>query len=216
MLKSWTLALIWWVTGFLLGELLFIPVKVTAQNANETVKVFLDCSRCDESHIRTELTFVDYVRDPQQADVHVFITSSYTVLSGRQYELSFIGLGSRVGSELNLTRVLSQDASGEETRAVLNEALRLGLAPFLGYLDAADEFSLVYGEGGRPEADEILVSDPWRHWTFNLYGGDFELDRESNRTVFDSRWGFYADHRSEDWKIRFRPYFNYDLVRIQR
>ena len=216
MLKSWTLALIWWVTGFLLGGLLFIPGKVTAQNANETVKVFLDCSRCDESHIRTELTFVDYVRDPQQADVHVFITSSYTVLSGRQYELSFIGLGSRVGSELNLTRVLSQDASGEETRAVLNEALRLGLAPFLGYLDAADEFSLVYGEGGRPEADEILVSDPWRHWTFNLYGGDFELDRESNRTVFDSRWGFYADHRSEDWKIRFRPYFNYDLVRIQR
>ena len=106
--------------------------------------------------------------------------------------------------------------SGEETRAAINEALRLGLAPFLGYSGAADEFSLVYGEGGRPEADEILVSDPWRHWTFNVYGGDFELDRESNRTVFDSRWGFYADHRSEDWKIRFRPYFNYDLVRIQR
>ncbi len=34
--------------------------------------------------------------------------------------------------------------------------------------------------------------------------------------MFDSRWGFYADHRSEDWKARIRPYFNYDLVRIQR
>jgi hypothetical protein len=214
--KSGTLASAWWGTGFLLGGLLFIPGNVTAQNVDETVKVFLDCNRCDESYIRTELAFVDYVRDPQQADVHVFITSSFTVLSGRQYELSFIGLGSRAGSELNLTRVLSQDASNEETRAVINEALRLGLAPFLGYLDAADEFSLVYREGARPEADEILGSDPWRHWVFNLYGGDFELDRESNRTVFDSRWGFYADHRSEDWKIRFRPYFNYDLVRIQR
>ena len=42
------------------------------------------------------------------------------------------------------------------------------------------------------------------------------MNIESNRTVFDSRWGFYADHRSEDWKIRIRPYFNYDLVRIER
>ena len=214
--KLSALAWTWLGTGILLGGLLFVPGKVIGQDVGETVKVFLDCNRCDESYIRTELTFVDYVRDPQQADVHVFVTSSFTVLSGRQYELSFIGLGSRVGSELNLTRVLSQDASGEETRTVINEALRLGLAPFLGYTNAADEFSLIYGEGGRPEADEVLSSDPWRHWIFNLYGGDFELDLESNRTVFDSRWGFYADHRSEDWKIRVRPYFNYDLVRIQR
>ena len=46
--------------------------------------------------------------------------------------------------------------------------------------------------------------------------GDIELEKESNRTVFDSRWGFFADHVSEQWKLRLRPYFNYDLVKIKR
>ena len=54
------------------------------------------------------------------------------------------------------------------------------------------------------------------HWIFTLYGGDFELDLESSREVFDSRWGFFADHRSEEWKIRIRPYFNYDLYIVRR
>ncbi len=201
----------------LLGCVIFIPIEVAAQvGVSQRLNVFLDCDWCDESHIRTELDFVNYVRDPNQADVHVFATISFTVLSGRQYDLSFIGLGSLEGSELNLVRVVDQDASGEERRAAINEALRLGLAPFLGREGETDLFSLAYVEREESEAEELLSRDPWRHWVFNLYGGDFELDLESNRTVFDSRWGFFADHRSEAWKARIRPYFNYDLVRIQR
>ncbi len=201
----------------LFGCVIFIPIEVAAQvGVSQRLNVFLDCDWCDESHIRTELDFVNYVRDPNQADVHVFVTISFTVLSGRQYDLSFIGLGSLEGSELNLVRVVDQEASGEERRATINEALRLGLAPFLGREEETDIFSLAYIEREESEAEELLSRDPWRHWVFNLYGGDFELDLESNRTVFDSRWGFFADHRSEAWKARIRPYFNYDLVRIQR
>ncbi len=201
----------------LIGLLLLIPIEVIAQaDVGIRLSVFLDCDYCDESHIRSELDFVNYVRDPGQADVHVFVTTSFTVLSGRQYELSFIGRGPYEGSELNLTRILSSDASAEDRRATINEALRLGFAPFIGYDDVSDVYSLSYLERESAEAEQLLTRDPWRHWVFNLYGGDFELDLESNRIVFDSRWGFYADHRSEDWKVRIRPYFNYDLVQIQR
>ncbi len=196
---------------------MLIPAEVMSQNnVGNRLSVFLDCDQCDQSHIRTELDFVNYVRDPSQADIHIFVTSSFTVLSGRQYDLSFIGLGSLDGSELNLIRIADQDTSPEERRRMINEALRLGLAPFLGREVDTDVFSLSYVDGDGSEAEELLSRDPWRHWVFNLYGGDFELDLESNRTVFDSRWGFFADHRSEEWKARIRPYFNYDLVRIQR
>ncbi len=196
---------------------MLIPAEVMSQNnVSNRLSVFLDCDQCDQSHIRTELDFVNYVRDPSQADIHIFVTSSFTVLSGRQYDLSFIGLGSLDGSELNLIRIADQDTSPEERRRMINEALRLGLAPFLGREADTDVFSLSYVDGDGSEAEELLSRDPWRHWVFNLYGGDFELDLESNRTVFDSRWGFFADHRSEEWKARIRPYFNYDLVRIQR
>lgn len=201
----------------LLGLLLWIPLDAQAQvEVNGKLSVFLDCDQCDESHIRSELNFVNYVRDPSQADVHIFVTRSFTVLSGRQYELSFIGRGSLDGSELNIKRVFSQDASEDQRRSILNNAMRLGLAPFLGIEEVPDEFSLTYVEREQSEAEQLLSRDPWRHWVFNLYGGDFEVDLESNRTVFDSRWGFYADHRSDEWKARIRPYFNYDLVQIQR
>ena len=33
--------------------------------------MFLDCPFCDEQYIRTEITFVNYVRDRTDADVHV-------------------------------------------------------------------------------------------------------------------------------------------------
>lgn len=201
----------------LFGLLLLAPIQTIAQEGEpERLNVFLDCDECDSSHIRTELDFINYVRDPSQADLHVFITGSHTVLNGRQYDFSFIGRGDFDGSDLNFSRVLLQDASEEEKRSTINEVLRLGIAPFLSYEESSDQFSLIYAEVERSEADQLLTRDPWKHWVFNLYGGDFALNIESNRTVFDSRWGFYADHRSEDWKIRIRPYFNYDLVRIER
>ncbi len=202
----------------MLGLLLVIPAGVGIAQVSDggRLSVFLDCDTCDELHIRTELNFVDYVRDQNQADVHIFVTRSITVFGGNLYELSFIGRGTLEGSSLNLSRVLGQDTSGEQRRAVINEALRLGLAPFLGSEGSTDVFSINYARNESVQSDQLLSRDPWRHWIFNLYGGDFELDLESNRTVFDSRWGFYADHRSEEWKARIRPYFNYDLVRIQR
>ena len=148
---------------------MLISSEVMGQNSvGERLNVFLDCDQCDESHIRTELDFVNYVRDPNQADVHVFVTSSLTVFSGRQYDLSFIGLGSLDGSELNLIRVVDQDTSREERRIIINEALRLGLAPFLGQGADTDIFSLAYVEGEESGAEELLSRDPWRHWVFNL------------------------------------------------
>ena len=36
--------------------------------------LFLDCNFCNESFIRQEMTYVDYVRDREVASVHVLVT----------------------------------------------------------------------------------------------------------------------------------------------
>jgi len=46
------------------------------------VKVYLDCGRCDIEYIKTEITFVNYVRDRLEAQVHILITTQ-TTGSGR-------------------------------------------------------------------------------------------------------------------------------------
>ena len=33
-------------------------------------RVFLDCRRCDRDYIRTEIPFVNFVRDRKEADIH--------------------------------------------------------------------------------------------------------------------------------------------------
>ena len=40
------------------------------------LRVFLDCGRdCDRDYLRREITFIDYVRDRRDAQVHVLVTS---------------------------------------------------------------------------------------------------------------------------------------------
>ena len=42
----------------------------------ELVRVFLDCDRCDDDYVRKEVTFVDYVRNREDSDVHVLVTTA--------------------------------------------------------------------------------------------------------------------------------------------
>ena len=48
------------------------------------VKVYLDCGYCDIEYIKTEITFVNYVRDRNEAQVHILVTSSQTASGGRE------------------------------------------------------------------------------------------------------------------------------------
>ena len=59
----------------------------------QRLRVYLQCSACDFNYVRTELTWVDYVRDRQDADVHVLVTTQGTGAGGRQYNMEFIGRG---------------------------------------------------------------------------------------------------------------------------
>ena len=60
------------------------PAEIQAQPAQrEGVRVFLDCDRCDEDYLRKEVTFIDYVRNREDADVHVLVTTQDTGGGGR-------------------------------------------------------------------------------------------------------------------------------------
>jgi hypothetical protein len=84
----------------LIGVLLvFLPARSAAQQADISAdrlkqtapNIFLDCHQCDMDFIWNEITFVNFVRDRQIADVHVLVTIELTGSGGRQYSLEFIG-----------------------------------------------------------------------------------------------------------------------------
>src|SRR5437764_15285123 len=59
---------------------------------DSAVRVFLDCpdTFCDFDYYRTEITFVNWVRERTYAHVHVLVTTQRTG-GGQEYTLAFIG-----------------------------------------------------------------------------------------------------------------------------
>ena len=126
------------------------------------------------------------------------------------------GRGDFASVEYTFEQTVDRNATNDEAREAVNTAIRLGLVPYVAQAQSISGFSLDYSRENQEASGAQTPDDKWRHWIFTAYVGDIELEKESNRTVFDSRWGFFADHVSEQWKLRLRPYFNYDLVKIKR
>ena len=67
------------------------PVQVDIEELKKSApKVYLDCMDCDLEYIKTEITFVNYVRDRKEADIHILVTTQTTAGGGREYTLSFL------------------------------------------------------------------------------------------------------------------------------
>ena len=69
----------------------------------DALRVFLDCNRCDENYLRTEITFINYVRDRTTAELHVLVTTQGTSGGGTEFTLKFIGLGRFQGVDHQLS-----------------------------------------------------------------------------------------------------------------
>jgi hypothetical protein len=54
-------------------------------------KVFIDCDYCDLDFIRTEMAFVNYVRERKEAQVHALITTQETGSGGTEFTMTLIG-----------------------------------------------------------------------------------------------------------------------------
>src|SRR5688572_20202023 len=69
-------------------------VRAQTPEAASSINIFLDCqaSGCDTSHFRTEIAWVNWVRDRTAADVHLLITSEGTGSGGTSYNLTYMGM----------------------------------------------------------------------------------------------------------------------------
>ena len=87
------------------------PTAVAAQIQTEDMQktnVFLDRFRQSETHIRNEITQVNYVRDPVQAEIYILLTQQQTG-GGEEHTLTFTGQETYSGLNDTLRFVSRQD-----------------------------------------------------------------------------------------------------------
>ena len=178
--------------------------KIKRENAP---RVFVDCGRCDIAFIRQKITFVNYVRDPKQAQVHVLIIDQGTASGGRTYTLAFIGQENFVGMNHTLTYTSLQNNTSDEERAGLNKILRLGLVFYVAHTPLADQLTVSFEE--KEQAEQVPIEDKWNNWIFEVYaGGNF--NKEALKNSLNLRYGGEANRVTERWKVRSDAYFNYN------
>lgn len=189
-----------------------LQTKDTVTNAPESVEqgrisLFIDCNACDDSFLRQNINFVNHVRDQESSQVHLFITRRRTGSGGRFFTLSFIGKEEFEGINNDLTYTSPPTNTRDEERQGLASIIKLGLVSYLAHTSMVDGISVEISDVTENPIQEI--EDPWNNWVFELYGGA-NLFRESRKGSLDVRYGFFADYVTSDWRIRLRPYFNYN------
>lgn len=172
------------------------PVQPRAQ-----LRVFLDCNRCDFSHIRREVTFVDYVRNREDADVHVLVTTQETGGGGSQWTLKYIGLGANQGQDQTLLYNAIQTATDDEIREGFVELFKLGLVRYASGTSIADRLRVTFK---APDAGKKVTpeNDPWNYWVYRVgMSGDVRGEEQSSgRSI---RGSFSANRTTDAFRMSF-------------
>jgi len=174
------------------------PVQASTDRT-DAVRVFLDCNSCDENYLRTEVTFISYVRDRTAADVHVLVTTEHTGGGGIQYTLKFIGLGRFKGVDNSLIYSAPQAATSDARRRGFTEIFKLGLVRYVADSSVSERLKLTFDAPANQQKAEA-VRDPWNFWVFRVgAGGNLEGQQQSSERSIEA--GFSANRTTERWKI---------------
>ncbi len=172
----------------------------------DALRVFLDCNTfpCDSEYFRTEVAFVNWVRDRTLAQVHLIITSAETAGGGRVFDLDFIGLEELAGRDDGLTFTSLAGDTEDEILSAMTRVIGAGLARYSVLLGQPTTFEVSAADAEDPLTGRLvgadLVEDPWDFWVFEV-GADLELEGEETERQRQYEGSFEARRTTDVWKF---------------
>jgi hypothetical protein len=163
------------------------------------LKVFLDCQSCYSDFLRSEIEFVDYVRDRTEAEVHVLITRAQTGSGGTEHTVEMIGARRFDKVVETLKTATTSSDTDDIIRRQLATTVRAGLLRFLtrDAVPAGLDVTVKLGtEAQRP----AVAGDRWNNWVFSVRGSA-SFDGEESSRERQVGASFSADRITPEWKI---------------
>jgi len=205
------------------------------------LRVFLDCAdpACDYDFLRTEIAFVNHVRDRQDAQVQVLITTQATGGGGTEFTASFIGREEFRGADDSLRYLAAPAESQDQVRRGLAEVLKRGLVRYVNHTPLAERIRISYtppprrppvpvvgaARGAWPPAIRLVPAagervapaaqrDPWNYWAFGttLNGS---LSKERSFRYISLNGSLAANRTTEAWKINALLQAGYSENRVE-
>lgn len=175
------------------------PSAAGAQTRN--ARVFLDCQTrgCDRDEFRTEIGFVDWVREATAADVHVIFTSQDTG-AGTRFILDFIGRNDLDGFDFEVGQDVASTATSDERLRLVTGAFSAGLVPYVVRLGYADRLEIRALDADNGVERAAPADDPWDQWVFTV-GAQAEAEGEQRENSWELATSLTANRTTSLWKI---------------
>ena len=169
--------------------------------------VFIDCVRCDQDFIRKEITFVNYVWDRKNADVHILFSKEKTGGGGSKFTLTFIGNKNFIGLNDTLSYVKDDSDSDDDERKKMVQTIKLGLIKYVSRMPIASKINISFNPPKKNK--KSIVKDEWDYWVFRTRVRGF-TSGEKSRTFLSLYGNISASRITEDWKINIELHGNYN------
>jgi hypothetical protein len=205
----------------LVGALLCAPSLAAAQDPAgplaRPLRVFIDCrgGGCDLEFFRKELHWIDHVRDPNDADLHLLITTQDTGGGGTEYTIRLIGRGRWSGRD-DVVRISSEAGEPDDgLRRALLRVFSLVLARYAVETPVGSKLSLQAPAADPSAASQTTAAgDRWNFWVYRI---SFNSNVSGQRGDKNSRINVNgsADRLTNAWKIQINGGFNYSENRFE-
>jgi len=180
---------------------------ISAQESSSKPSVFLDCqTNCYLTYLRQEVSYLNYARDRQGADVYVLVTAQNASAGAREIQMIFLydGISQLTSDTIKYYR--EANISDLEEMELFKKNFKQGMLPVLAVGGMADKISY---EVESSEVVEELEFDPWNYWSFNV-----SLNLDVNGEASFEEQGYFGrvsgSRVTEKEKITLISWYNFD------
>ncbi|PKP35363.1 MAG: hypothetical protein CVU00_02865 [Bacteroidetes bacterium HGW-Bacteroidetes-17] len=200
--------------SFLITILLCSFSIIYAQNNNteidtlrkDALNVFMQAS----DYIRKEITFVNYVRDINDASIYIISSSQATGSGGRETTYFLTGQHEYAGMNDTISTVSSPDDTEEILRMRQVNILKMGLMRFVVKTPLAKHININFTQ---PLSDEVSI-DKWDSWVFRTRINGYLIGQKSYNS--SNVYGSFSTSRvTSDWKMRYNLNFSHSSDKFE-
>lgn len=192
-----------------------VPAPAAAHTAGQAaasgdvrrLRVYLDCFQCFADYLRDQINWVDFVRQPQDADVVLLSSTRGTGGGGTEYLLRFVGSGRFKGTDKELRAVSMTGDPEDVRRGGVLDAVMVGLLSYMAMDGLPEGFDVSVRPRTATAADAPPARDPWNLWVFSVRG-NVSLEAEESTREFRWSGNVSADRVTDRWKIAFGANIN--------
>ena len=170
-------------------------------SASPRLRVYIESCNCFNDFIRDETPWVDFVRQPQDADLQILSSEQATGAGGVERTMRFVGAGRLDGTDYELRAVTLPNEPEDTRRRAVLRIVHVALLGFAARAGLVDEFDLrIEAPEGLPDA--APAADPWNLWAFEISAnGSLQSEERSRETSWEI--GVDADRVTEHWILNF-------------